>query len=158
MAKKSAGPKETALRQMREGHTPGTLDPTDLKAQIDALEEEHRQKRLALLHPIDEQIKFHQDALDGLLKIKADLSGKPQTQAVGGSGKRVSSAEKLKLYGQPMYDFISKGKKEGYLKEDLQHLTGGYEPNDIRKIWNEAHPDQKIVFEGAKASARYVLA
>lgn len=162
-SKKTPGPKEAELRHMREGTSSHPqLDHHAIREQLAALEEKQRLEREEKLHglmgPLEEQIKFHEDALDGLLKIKADLTGKPQDGQPKTKGKRMTSEEKLKQFGQPLFDFISKGKKEGYLSADLAHLTGTYSPNEIRLLWNAKNPDKKIILEGEKAAAKYVLA
>ena len=170
MAKKAPGPKEEALRKLREQQQSG--DAADVLKQIEAdereafakFQEEQKAKREKALGKILEPLRTRREELDQIVrdalkeqdeieKQIAKLTGatvKPKGGAAA-SGGRMKAADKA-AYAEKAEAFV-KGKEGVSRSEVAEHL--GIAPAQAATVLKSLLKDKKVKVEGQKAAARY---
>jgi hypothetical protein len=160
MSKKTTGPKEAALRELREGKAEnGLFDVDGYQKELEALREKHLTGIRGKILELGAQRRQIDEELNKLNAVENSITGHASRAPVGGTGKkkRVTSEEKLTL-AEVIFEKMHGSKLNKFSSTDLKDFSNGIQPRELISIWNQHHKADKsksIHTEGAKAATRY---
>ena len=168
MAKKAktVGPKEAALREMRDGGnaTQSLYDDTDFQEKLAALEERQKKERDELAQPLSDGIAAQKEIIakaqaeiSRLETIRERMFGIPQSKAaaVKGDGGRMNREEK-KRYAADALAFLQKnpdGVSRSAVAEALK-----LSPAQTATVLKALRADKAADSKGEKAAAKWFAA
>lgn len=158
MAKKAAGPKESALRNMREGK--GTGDGDEIASLFQSVEDAKRaavDKLRAKRDELDERRRQLTAEIDGQIEevegYIAKLTGSPTGRAASRDGGGKRNAEQLRAEAGRLVSYLEKN--PGASGTDLKAVAD-YGQN--LKDFLQKYGGREVKVEGQRRAARYTLA